>query len=279
MYNVINKTADGIRLIGRLKLKNSKHVKTSNYYSLSLSKDEVRRIVRIYNQNKELGVTEVRLLDSQDNIKIGYSSSMNGKDIKWGEQRSIICELGYINLHVDVQKVQVILTLQDLDGYLESEEIPLEDIKSIADDQDDFWEDISIKRSWYLSDIASRIFDKFIDDLEPSFEACNEIATMIEEAHDAEVGINNEVIDQTIEVYLCNKFEKLPKPKEISIDYYYNGTDIMLDDYALILPEGYNAEDYKGYKDADIFYYFSNDDEIIGDHGEFTVTAFEYEQI
>jgi len=203
MYNIINKTEDGIKLIGRLKLKNSKHVKTSNYYSLSLSKDEVRRIVWIYNQNKELGVTEVRLLDSEDNIKIGYSSSMNGKDIKWEEQRSIICELGYINLHIDVQKVQVILTLQDLDGYLESEEIPLEDIKRMADDEDDFWEDIPIKRSWYLGDIAASINDNYLDEIEPSFEVCNEIATMIEEAHNAEVGINNEVIDQTIELYLC----------------------------------------------------------------------------
>lgn len=61
------------------------------------------------------------------------------------------------------------------------------------------WEDIEIDVHWSLADIKMRI-DEGYADIEPTFENCKKVAKLIEEAHDATIGINWDVIDNAIEV-------------------------------------------------------------------------------
>jgi hypothetical protein len=64
------------------------------------------------------------------------------------------------------------------------------------------WEDQYLPTKWQLGDIAVRIKDEYADQLVPSYEVCSEIAKNIIDSHNAELGINWDVIDCHIENYI-----------------------------------------------------------------------------
>jgi len=169
------------------------------------------------------------------------------------------------------------------DVHLETFPIGFDILKDLEIIAPEAWHQKTMSVNWQYGDIHAVILHDYDYDADgvvmPTEHNCKIVDEFISEKYsDGFEGMDIWILREAVaECY--SKFEKIPKPKVISMIYRWNDSTIMLDDYALILPEGYNAEDYEGYKDADIFYYFNSDEEIIGDHGEFTVTAFNYEEI
>lgn len=95
--------------------------------------------------------------------------------------------LGY-ELNLDINPV-----------YVEDGKPSTYSIKAFSKD----WKDEHFEVVWKLDDIKSRFEEEF-PELEPSESNCRLVAEKIKESHDAENGINWDVIDATISCMNCD---------------------------------------------------------------------------